>query len=572
MKSLNLSASLKIPATYAGKSAFVAGTKGSGKTYTAGVIAEGLLVLGVQTVVLDPTGVWWGLRHGANKGVEGLPVPIMGGTHGDLPLSPDAGSAVAAWIVRTGHSVVLDLGGFHSDGEQDRFVEAFCSALYRLKADNRSNLHVVMDEADLFLPETSVRMRGQERLVHAAKTLVTKGRSRGLGMTMVTQRPQTIVKSAIEEADVVFVHRIQGIRALKALAAWTDLYATKEQAADFYKALPTLADGECFVWSPQFLKIFERTKVRAKRTFDSSRTPEAGEKTRHVPDAKAIDFADVQAELAASVEAIKADDPKELRKELAAVRKKLAEAEAMLATRPEPAVERVEVPILTPENVANLHDLARELTAAVQTLNRFGGPTPTYLNNGRKAIKPVETAPPVKYAGLRMGPKGLTFGPPERGEPGGSLPKGERAILTACVQHVGGCTRPQLMQLIDLKATSIDTYVSRLVDKGYVTAERGANVVPTEAGIDALGDYERLPTGRALLDYYLDGTRLPEGERKILGLAAEVYPNRIARTDVGERIGLRSTSVDTYVSRLAARKLLDVSVRGSIRLEDILTD
>jgi hypothetical protein len=99
-------------------------------------------------------------------------------------------------------------------------------------------------------------------------------------MTMITQRPQSIAKAAIEEADVIFCHRMQGVNAVKAMKAWTDLYATKEQAATFFDSLPTLADGECWVWSPQFLKMFERHQIRRKKTFDSSRTPDPGETAR----------------------------------------------------------------------------------------------------------------------------------------------------------------------------------------------------------------------------------------------------------------------------------------------------
>ena len=51
---------------------------------------------------------------------------------------------------------------------------------------------------------------------------------------------------------------MQGVNAIKAMRAWTDLYATPEQAETFFKSLPTLADGECWVWSPRFLKMFER--------------------------------------------------------------------------------------------------------------------------------------------------------------------------------------------------------------------------------------------------------------------------------------------------------------------------
>ena len=56
----------------------VIGRKGSGKTYTAGVLAEGLLGAGAQVVVLDPVGNWWALRLAADgRSPGGRPVNVV---------------------------------------------------------------------------------------------------------------------------------------------------------------------------------------------------------------------------------------------------------------------------------------------------------------------------------------------------------------------------------------------------------------------------------------------------------------------------------------------------------------
>lgn len=44
--------------------------------------------------VLDPIGVWWGLRSAAD-GSEGLPLVIFGGDHADLPLTEPTGARLA---------------------------------------------------------------------------------------------------------------------------------------------------------------------------------------------------------------------------------------------------------------------------------------------------------------------------------------------------------------------------------------------------------------------------------------------------------------------------------------------
>ncbi|MGD8453986.1 MAG: hypothetical protein PVJ57_19400 [Phycisphaerae bacterium] len=62
--------------------------KGAGKTYTAIVQMEEMLAAGQQCVAIDPTGVWWGLRAGANGRSRGLPVIIRGGRRGAVAARP----------------------------------------------------------------------------------------------------------------------------------------------------------------------------------------------------------------------------------------------------------------------------------------------------------------------------------------------------------------------------------------------------------------------------------------------------------------------------------------------------
>src|SRR5690606_28120690 len=65
----------------------ILGRRGSGKTNTAGVIAEGLLEAGQQVIIFDPLDVWWGLKSSASGKAAGYPVVILGGRHADLPLT-----------------------------------------------------------------------------------------------------------------------------------------------------------------------------------------------------------------------------------------------------------------------------------------------------------------------------------------------------------------------------------------------------------------------------------------------------------------------------------------------------
>jgi hypothetical protein len=63
---------------------------------------------GLPFVVIDPTGAWYGLRSSADGRSEGIPVIIIGGSHGDLPLEPTAGKTVADLVVDHPGYYVID--------------------------------------------------------------------------------------------------------------------------------------------------------------------------------------------------------------------------------------------------------------------------------------------------------------------------------------------------------------------------------------------------------------------------------------------------------------------------------
>lgn len=85
------------------------GIRGSGKTNTGVVLVEELLSAGQQVVIIDPTDVWWGLRSSFDGKKPGFPIPILGGGHGDVPLTPDMGHALADFVVETGTAAILSI-------------------------------------------------------------------------------------------------------------------------------------------------------------------------------------------------------------------------------------------------------------------------------------------------------------------------------------------------------------------------------------------------------------------------------------------------------------------------------
>jgi uncharacterized protein len=105
-----------------------------------------------------------------------------------VPLELAAGQVIADLVVDEGISAVLDLAHFRK-GEQTRFTTDFAERLYHR---NRAPLQLVLDEADAFALQRP--MKGQERMLGAVEDLVRRGRARGIGVTLVTQRSAVLNK------------------------------------------------------------------------------------------------------------------------------------------------------------------------------------------------------------------------------------------------------------------------------------------------------------------------------------------------------------------------------------------
>ena len=67
----------------------IVGTAGSGKTYAAKGFVERLLESGARVAIVDPLGVWWGLRAGGDGAAPGYPVVVFGGRHADVPITAE---------------------------------------------------------------------------------------------------------------------------------------------------------------------------------------------------------------------------------------------------------------------------------------------------------------------------------------------------------------------------------------------------------------------------------------------------------------------------------------------------
>jgi hypothetical protein len=356
VKTLKLADHLALPADEAvtQKYGFI-GRSGSGKSYASMKLAELFLGAGAQIIALDWVGIWWSLRLAAGGKAPGFEhVYIFGGEHADVPLEPTSGALMADLIVDKHISVVLDVMHFRK-AERTRFATAFAEQFFHRKKTARTACHLFIEEAQAYLPQM---VRGEEaRMVGVFEDIGKVGRNYGIGTSLISQRPQAINKDVLNQVEVLLAFQTNGPQERKAIAGWTS--ENTAAGAVMMQELPALPVGDALVWSPQWLRLARRVHIAPRDTYNASSTPTQQAKTIAPKRLAKDDLDAIAADLAATIEKAKADDPKELRRQLAAVRAELVKAQKVTHSSEQASAVSTTVEILT--------DADRELLAKART-------------------------------------------------------------------------------------------------------------------------------------------------------------------------------------------------------------
>jgi uncharacterized protein len=535
----------------------VLGKTGSGKTFAIrGSAVEPLLDEGARVCVIDPTGAWHGLRSSASGARAGYPVVIFGGEHADLPLGAAHGEAIAEVIGQSSTPSILDTS-LMKVSERTRFFADFGDAIMR---KNKGPLHLVIDEAHLFMPQGKVASPQAGEMLAAGNNMVSGGRSRGLRIIMITQRPAKLHKDSLSQCETLIAMRMLAPQDRAAVEAWIEDNASEDKAREIISSLATLKTGQGWIWAPE-LGVLERVTFPKIKTFDSGRAPDGSELSAKV--LAPIDRDAIAAKLTAVSATALADDPKSLRKEIADLKRQLAAKGAPAA---DPRA------LATAEQRGRDHGVAEAQRAVAKVLKALHSDVHKAVSVifDQAAARPpdavvVTARAPIQASGTRPVPR--ISAKAANGHADTSLPKGEVAILSACIQFPDGLRREQLTVLTGYKRSTRDAYIQRLGEKGY-TEVMGDLIVATADGQAALPDAEPLPTGEALQDFWRQ--KLPEGERKILDVLITAYPRSVERLALEEATGFKRSTRDAYLQRMSAKQLIDEPTRGEVRAAETL--
>lgn len=323
MKTLKLSKDLSFPIDAITQTFLIVGKRGSGKSNTAARLVEQFHAAKLPFVVLDPVDTWYGIRSsrdGSGPGLEN--VYVFGGRKQDVQLEASAGALIAEVLCE--HRISMVLSVKHLSGrERSGFMVDFAKTLFQKWAGGP--LHLVLEEAHELAPQSIPKNERAEEMLGAFKRLWKLGRASGIGGSAVTQRPASLSKDITTQSEILIAHRTIGPQDVKAVGEWVKYRGEHEQILG---DLPTLPTGQAFVWSPEFPSDkplgLKRATILLRDTYDSASTPKVGEQRVEPKELADVDLERLRTKMAKTIERAKADDPRELKKQLAEANQMLA--------------------------------------------------------------------------------------------------------------------------------------------------------------------------------------------------------------------------------------------------------
>lgn len=550
MKQLAFAEGLSLPIDVVTQKTAFMGRTGSGKTYAATKLAELLIRAGAQVVAIDPVGVWWGLRLEADgKTPSDLKLPIFGGLHGDIPLEPTGGKLMADLIVDRALSCVLDVSQFESDADKARFVRDFADRFFYRKKAAPSAVHLFLEEAQEFVPQNPTG--DDAKMLHVLNRLIKLGRNFGIGVSLVSQRPQEVNKKALNQTELLLAFQMTGPQERKAIGAWVNEKGSDEDVADI---LPGLKVGQPHVWSPQWLGVSKTVKVNEKLTYNASSTPTFGAKAVESKLLGDIDLSQLQERMAATIEKAKATDPRHLQQEVARLKRELdkrvpatmaikvdhdrdrqlverAVAKAVSAERKRFApvlarLQRTATALTTLDLPGAVGALAQLLNAPVMEPGRAGNEADNRGGGAAAATRSAENViPPARPAS----------NPPAEGVSGAQ----QKILDAVATLNELGVEQPTLVQValfvgVSHTTGSYQQNVRNLAEAGYLSRGNGAVQLTASGRKAATPDVDRDP-----IEFWKQ--KLPGAQSKLLSLILDA--NRpISKEELASQAGVSHTT------------------------------
>lgn len=498
---------------YAVGAAAILGIRDSGKTVTAKGIVEQLLDHNIPVIIFDAVGKWRWLKNAAPGG-KSYKVVVTGGRAPDLPLTPESVSEIVRSAVKERIPLVIDFYDRNlSKADWKRIVK---TAIRIIHYENEGGpIHIVLEEAAEFVPQRVI-----DGDVYAEiEKVVRMGGNASVGITLINQRSQEVNKAVLEQCTILILGQQVGNKAIEAVGKWVErLDATV--ADEVLTTLPHLKAGQAWVWTRQNPDHPTKEQMPMCRSFHPDRRQASEIKIDGLKSSDPVDFITRLSESIPKIlEQAKENDPAELKKEIAKLKRELHHAQ-----KSAPAPEIVRFPLFTTEAFAHISDVLQvglntftketdKLIAALQEAYAKYQENPNHRIPNPKYISPPKSYPVAAW------PKRSFVEPRTKAvtHTDGDLGKCERAILQVMAQNFPNPVRLKKLAVSTgyaLNGGGFRNSIGKLRSLGHLT--KGDPVVLDADVLNWLGAVEPMPTGEDLYRLWQNHSQLGHAEREIL--------------------------------------------------------
>lgn len=243
MTDITLGEHIKFPA-YGEKSIssqviFITGKRGSGKSYTAGVLMEELERCKLQFVCFDVLS--------AHLGLDSLPNVESISPREDETIDMNL---LVNKLANGNKSLIIDVGNCTLP-KQQLIVSDYCEALINAKIGHthQKTLMTIFEECQDFVPQ-----QGKPVSFNSIVRLCKLGRALGYGTTLITQRPAACNKEALSQAAVYLTHNVINSRDLKALEEQLSFGTDRERVKRILQGVNAAQRGEVVAYAPEYFR------------------------------------------------------------------------------------------------------------------------------------------------------------------------------------------------------------------------------------------------------------------------------------------------------------------------------
>ena len=201
----------------------VIGQSGSGKSYTIAVLCEKLLQNNIAFCIVDTEGEYFSLK-------QKFQVLWAGGSQADVNIEQVDFQDLIEKSIKNNAPLILDVS---ESLEQRKVVSEFSSKLYEIGSSLRQPYLLIVEEADKFVGQNKDSLKEIEEISK-------RGRKRGLGLLVATQRPSLVNKNVLSQCGNQLIGKLTTENDLKAV----DLFFADRKELEL---LPKLSVGEFFV-------------------------------------------------------------------------------------------------------------------------------------------------------------------------------------------------------------------------------------------------------------------------------------------------------------------------------------